>query len=222
MRVCHRLLLACALLLSVSGVAFAQLTPGPTSTVTYGTANLTTANIGTVNISGLFSLGVSGGILNICNLVNGVVTTCPATLNSAGNFAPLGTIYIQGGQALFFGGGSFVQLKSPADALFNVSNSANTFGIQVNGGTAAPTLTTCGTGAVTAGSRNAAGEGTATGATVCTVTFGAPAWTNAPFCVVTDETAAHTLFVSGTTTLAFTVNGLTAADLFTWICLGRI
>lgn len=50
-----------------------------------------------------------------------------------------------------------------------------------------PALSSCGTGTLSAGSTDTAGEFTTTGATGCTLTFGA-AYTTAPSCVVTEET----------------------------------
>lgn len=124
------------------------------------------------------------------------------------------------GAIYYYTGGSAT--IAPANGLLNVIDSAGSFGIQVNTGTAAPTVASCGTGTVTSGSRNSAGEITATGATACTVTFGAPAWTNTPFCIATEATAARALFISASSTTAFTVSGLTAGDVFKYVCLGRV
>ena len=117
-----------------------------------------------------------------------------------------------------------IQFESSANALLNVLDDGGTFGLQFNTGTAEPTVSACGTGpAVTAGSRNGAGEITlGTAATACTITFGAPAWTNTPFCVVEEETSADAQFISAISTTAFTVSGLVASDKFMWVCVGRI
>lgn len=146
-------------------------------------------------------------------------TTYPMVISSTGALTTLNNI-VTGGAVTLSSSNDIV--RSTANGLVNFNNNNESFGVQINNGTAAPTLTTCGTGAVTSGSRNSAGEGTATGATVCTVTFGTPAWTNTPFCTVVNGTAARALFITAASTTAFTVNGLTAADKFTWTCIGRI
>lgn len=119
------------------------------------------------------------------------------------------------------GGSNHTKVASTAEALFRVTNSANA-GVLINAGTAAPTVTSCGTGSVTSTSNNTAGEITATGATTCTVTFGAPNWTNTPFCTVTDETTAAALRISAISATAFTVTNLTSGDKFMFHCLGGV
>lgn len=89
----------------------------------------------------------------------------------------------------------------------------------VSDGGTIPTVTSCSTGAVGAGSTDVAGNATATGATACTVTFGT-AWTTKPTCALTDNTTAAGLkAVVTTTTIA--VTGLTSGDAFSWICIGQ-
>jgi hypothetical protein len=87
------------------------------------------------------------------------------------------------------------------------------------GAGAVPTLGTCGTGSVNAASTDFAGTATSTGATSCQINFGT-AFANAPFCVAADTTRAATLQVVPATG-SVTVSGLTAADVFTWICIGQ-
>lgn len=82
-----------------------------------------------------------------------------------------------------------------------------------------PTVSTCGTGTVTSGSTDNAGQVTATGATACTVTFNV-SYTNAPFCTVSDNTTANGLKVT-LSAASFTVSGLTSGDAFSYICIGQ-
>jgi len=112
-------------------------------------------------------------------------------------------------------------MRSTADGLMQfVQNSGITVGAELNVGTAAPTVTSCGTGAVTAHSNNTFGEITPTGATACTVTFGAPAWTFQPFCTVTMEGTAEVVRISAISTTAFTVNFATSGNKFMYHCGG--
>lgn len=120
-------------------------------------------------------------------------------------------------------GSARTRLLSSADGLLAIDNSGQTVGIQLNVGTAAPTVSSCGTGTITSGSRNVAGQFTVTGATACTVTFGAPNWTNAPFCVATNKTTGVLpVLVTTTTASAVTFTNLTDGDLVNYVCIGRI
>lgn len=143
-----------------------------------------------------------------------------------------------GGQGTFGGGvvassGGFFALASrsamgsSADGLMafnkNAGNSAPA--VEMNMGTAVPTVANCSvttTGVVNNHSTNTAGSVTpGTGSTACDVVFGAPAFSFAPFCVITDYTSVILApKISARSTTGFTVTGLTAGDTFGYICLG--
>lgn len=111
-------------------------------------------------------------------------------------------------------------IGSAANGSLSLLNAVAAVGIQDTFG-ADVTINTCGTGTVTTGSRNAAGNITATGATSCTVVFATPTFTNKPFCVAVPETGTPpTLIVN--TTVGFTVTGLTSGAAFNYLCRGRI
>lgn len=117
------------------------------------------------------------------------------------------------------------RLMSSGDSLINMFNQGQTFGLQFNAGTAAPTVTTCGTGAITVPSRNGNGAFTATGAAACTLTFAAGTWANAPHCVITATKVPTTFpYISAISASSFTVSGMTAGDNLTvnYICEGAI
>jgi hypothetical protein len=117
-------------------------------------------------------------------------------------------------------GTSRSKLASSADGLQSVTNAAANSGLEDSFG-ADVTVNTCGTGAPTAGSKNSAGEITATGATACTVVFSAPTFTNSPFCVATPESGTlGTVTVTGTA--SFTITGIAAGAKFFYLCRGRI
>lgn len=173
--------------------------------------------------TGLFAAGSSGApsIAFSAESTLGFYRSAAATVTLAGGSLTTANGSFQASSAAFLGLTSRSQISSPADGLVNVTQfSAATVGYQVNPGTAAPTATTCGTGAATARSNNMAGQITATGATTCTVTFGAPAWSFAPFCSVTDVTTIAALRISASSTTAITVTGLTSGDVFNWVCGG--
>jgi hypothetical protein len=120
----------------------------------------------------------------------------------------------------FYFAGTRSRLKSSANALVNVLSNDSAFGVQINTGTAAPTANN---GTITTGSRNACGEVTLTGGnTGATITFGAPAFTNTPFVVITEGQGTNTAIVSATSTTAFTFTGATANGIVRWVVLGRI
>ena len=111
-------------------------------------------------------------------------------------------------------------MGAPTNGLWNLTENSVTVGIQLNPGTTAPTFNN---GTVTIGSRNTAGQMTLTGGNVGgTITFGAPNWTNTPFCVVTGSAATDTVHITAASVTAFTVAGMTANGVFTYICMGRI
>lgn len=83
-----------------------------------------------------------------------------------------------------------------------------------------PVVSACGTGTLTTGSSDMAGEFTATGATGCTLTFG-QAYATAPSCSVTEETvntAARTTTVSNT---ALVVAAGTSGSKYSYVCVGK-
>lgn len=171
--------------------------------------------------TGLFIDGTSGApsIAFAAEPTLGFRRSSAANITLQGSLTATGSLQIAA--AGFLGFSTRSQFTSSADGLLNISqNSGATVGYQVNAGTAAPTATTCGTGAATARSNNMAGQITATGATTCTVTFGAPAWSFAPFCSVTDVTTIAALRISASSTTAITVTGLTSGDVFNWVCGG--
>lgn len=160
--------------------------------------------------------------------INSGAATNILTLDGVSNHLVNGAFTIDSGDLVVGTTGSLMYwashsvMKSATDGLWRVSNNGQTFGLEVNAGSAAPTVATCGTGAVTTHSSNTAGEVTATGATTCSVVFGAPNFTNQPFCTVTDETTAAALKVSAISVSGFTVAGLTTSDKFMYTCFGGV
>lgn len=86
--------------------------------------------------------------------------------------------------------------------------------------TAAPSLSSCGTGTIDSNSNDFAGKVTATGATACTVTF-TTAYPTAAWCVITDDTTIGKALISAQSASAFTVSSLTSGDAFTYVCGGK-
>lgn len=156
--------------------------------------------------------------------INGGAVSYGMSLNGNNLSLASGGSYIGGNLSLAATGNinftSRNNIAMAADGLVNVTNSGVSVGPQFNVGTAAPTVTTCGTGSVTAHSNNMFGEITATGATSCTVTFGLPNWSFQPFCVIEDETSAVAQRISAISVSAFTVTALTSGDKFMYHCGG--
>lgn len=210
---------------TVAGVTLSNTTAGTGGTVNqaspalYLSGNMWTGAASATTEWKIKNLPVGAGNysqLTFQHSLNGAADTTPWLMDSGGALQGLNA-----GSLIF---GDRATQRSTAQGLWQVSGStAENFGLQVNTGTAAPTVGTCGTGTIDSGSRNMVGGFTATGATACTVTFGSPAWTNIPWCVVTLENVAITTpYVSARSTTAFTVSGLTAGDKVTYWCGGRI
>jgi hypothetical protein len=82
-----------------------------------------------------------------------------------------------------------------------------------------PTVTSCGaSAAVSAGSTDTGGTATAQAAS-CVIVF-ATTYATTPNCVANDNTRASALTVAANPG-AFQVTGLTAGDLFAWVCIGK-
>lgn len=117
-----------------------------------------------------------------------------------------------------------IAMSAPSSGLMKLYGpAAGTRKIELNIGTAAPTVSTCG-GSPTVGANatNVAGAvGTGSAATACTLTFGAPAWTSVPICMFTDVTTNPNalLTITAASTTAFTVT-VGAAKTVWWHCIG--
>lgn len=138
------------------------------------------------------------------------------------------------GTSIFAGSGgrlgflSVGRIVPSADAIWSLSNNAETYGIRLQYA-AVPTVGTCGTSpAITAGSTDTAGSvnvGTGGTATSCGITF-AGTWASAPFCTASVNTATagntRAMGVTTTTTTAtFTAaTAFVASDKVLWICIG--
>lgn len=116
---------------------------------------------------------------------------------------------------------SRAQIGATASKLVQVIDSGGTTGVEINGGT--PTLGTCTGGALTSGSHNDAGEVTGTTGGSCVINFGAPNYTNAPFCTAIDESATPTaLQLSARSNASITIANITSGHNIIWACHGRI
>lgn len=147
-------------------------------------------------------------------------------VNRSGTFTVVGGIVSANGGDVALSSGARLswdtgtKLAVTAAGLINVVNSAATFGVQLNAGTAAPTFNN---GTVAAGSRNAAMTLTLTGGnTGGTVTFGAPNWTNAPHCILGGGVNSAGAAELAESTSAITVAGMVANSTFTILCVGQI
>lgn len=152
--------------------------------------------VGTGGISAVGTIASSNGSLSATN--GGV------TINAAGAYAF----------------STRVNLKSGADKLFSIVDTALATGMEISMGT--PTLGTCTGGSLVSGSHNFGGEVTGNTSGSCVITFGAPAFTNTPFCVLNDETTLTAIRISARSASSITVTGAVSGDAFQFICLGRI
>lgn len=121
---------------------------------------------------------------------------------------------------------SRVAMTSPARGLFKMYGDAGTGGtgrrLELNLGTAIPTLTTCGGGSPTVGtnSSNVAGTfSTGTGGAACTFNFGAPNWTNTPVCFFYNTTDNAMAALTAASVSAFTMT-VGASKVVWYHCLG--
>jgi hypothetical protein len=115
--------------------------------------------------------------------------------------------------------------RDNSDAI--LSNVTATGGLQIqkhveSRGTTPAVAGSCGTSPTIVGTDVAGKVTTGTGSpTSCTLTF-ATAWTNAPACMVTNETSANLARAVSTTTTVILSGTLVAGDVLAYICFGRI
>jgi len=123
----------------------------------------------------------------------------------------------------FLGYSTTAIFRSGTDGLMDLWDQGVDRGLEFSPGTGSPTLTSCGTGTISTGSRNGAGEFTNGNAvTACTVNFGTGNFSNTPFCTIDDETTAGVGRISAISSSSFTVSGIVASDKVMWICIGRV
>lgn len=139
-----------------------------------------------------------------------------AALCASGTGAAIGNFTVLNGQ---LGWQAKTIMVSTTDGEWHLFNNGGSSGLQLQF-TGVPSVTSCGTGTMTTGSKDTSGEFTATGATACTVNF-ALTWTNRPFCVISNFTA-NRGNISAISTTAFTVSNLTANDVVQYHCIGRM
>lgn len=123
---------------------------------------------------------------------------------------------------------------SPVDnGLLNLTAIGATFGVQLNAGSVAPTISSGGgtSPAIVSGARNSNGSvdiGTGGTASQIVIAFGAPAWTNSPRCTAWVETGtagnvrAHGVTTTTTTMTIQAASAWAASSIVAWMCEGRI
>lgn len=171
--------------------------------------------------------GAYGRVLGVNS--SGAITFDTGNVTATvGSFVAGNNIQLATGSSVAWGsaGSGRGRIVSPTDGLFrfNNTNTTNT-SVEMNVGTAVPTVANCSvgtTGTISANSTNSGGEvNPGSSSTSCDVVFGAPNWTFAPFCVITDETSVILApRISARSTTGFTVTGLTAGDKFLYVCVG--
>ena len=111
-------------------------------------------------------------------------------------------------------------LATTADKLTQINDNANATGLELNVGT--PTLGTCTAGALTSGSHNFAGQYTSNTSGSCVINFGAPNFTNTPFCFAMSMTSTTHPRISAASASSITVTGGVSGETIQYFCVGRI
>lgn len=168
--------------------------------------------------------GTTSAVLRIGYINPAGAISYPATFNSgaAGLTLAGGNVTASGfdGAVYGFNQATRSRLLSSADKLLSVTDSTQTTGLEVNNGSA--TLGTCTGGTITAGSHNFGGGYTGNTSGSCIVNFGAPAWTNAPFCGAWSTASTTHPRVSAISTTSMTITGGVSGEAITYLCSGRI
>ncbi len=147
---------------------------------------------------------VSGGV-GVAPAWSATPTVTSFTVSNTGGFAWAGR----------------ASLGSSADKLLQINDFAFVTGLELNVGV--PTLGTCTTGALTAGSHNFAGEVTGNTTGSCQINFGTPNFTNTPFCFTNDESSSIIApNVSARSASSITISGQASGNAIQYFCIGRI
>ncbi len=168
--------------------------------------------------------GTTTALFKLGSTIAGGAATYPLTVGSDGTFNILGQLISQ--SSLSAAAGGFVSFTgrmtthSTADKLYSLLDSGVATGMEFNVGT--PTLGTCTGGTLVSGSHNFGGEVTGNTSGSCVINFGAPNFTNTPFCFINDETALIAVRVSARSASSITVTGAGSGDAFQFLCVGRI
>lgn len=110
-------------------------------------------------------------------------------------------------------------LTSTTDKLLQTLDNGGATGLENSNGT--PTLGACVGGSLTSGSHNFGGEVTGVTGGTCVINFGAPNFTNAPFCTASAEAGVIVATVTAHSSSSITVT-IPATNGFMWHCAGRI
>jgi hypothetical protein len=169
---------------------------------------------------------VSSQFQFMCQIAAGGYTNAVLVTNT-GQMNISNSLGIGASSSIVFSGRTGISSDSNGLIRFNQNSGSATTGVEINAGTAVPTVANCSvgsTGTISTSSSNTSGEvNTGSGSTSCDVVFGAPAFTKAPFCTITDETSVILApRISARSTTGFTVTGLTAGDKFLYICIGGL
>jgi len=110
--------------------------------------------------------------------------------------------------------------QSTADGLAQFLMNATSGGEEFNFGV--PTLGTCTGGSMVSGSHNNAGQYTGNTSSSCVINFGAPNWTNAPFCWAMSTASTTHPRISAAANNTITVTGGVSGEAINFFCKGRI
>ncbi len=147
---------------------------------------------------------------------------CDIVVNGLG-FYQAGAVIAQPGAPAEAGGfhiGTRGHLISPASGLMRWQNTKDTHGVEINVGIESPKA--CHGAVLDLGSTNAAGLLIAGDAEACALTFGAPAWSAPPVCVVGLASRASSLpYVAEWSPAQIVIRGLSPSVRVAYHCLAN-
>jgi hypothetical protein len=129
-----------------------------------------------------------------------------------------GDVNVGGASSLYWSGRTIMQ--APADKTWNLTDSTVATGYQITVGT--PTLGTCTGGTIVSGSHNFGGQYSGNTSGSCIINFGAPAFTNTPYCVAMSIASTTHPRVSAASNASITVTGGVSGETITFLCQGRL
>lgn len=171
-----------------------------------------TAHGASTNLFALYG-GASGTTTEFAVDLTGQASATNFVASTSGN----GFTNAAGAKYTWSGRNSF---GTTADKLYQLNDTGNTTGLELNVGT--PTLGTCTGGSLVSGSHNFGGQYTGNTSSSCIINFGTPNFTNTPYCFAMSTASTTHPRISASSNSSITITGGVSGETITYHCDGRI
>lgn len=155
---------------------------------------------------------------NLSSSINGGALVNMLSILSGGAVTFAGNLTVPGSAGLAMSGRA--AMIATASKLIQLEDAGVSTGMEVNVGSA--TLGTCTAGTIVTGSHNFAGGYTGNTSSSCVINFGAPNFTNTPFCFAMSTASTTHPRISAASASSITITGGVSGEAINYHCDGRI